>query len=85
MLMQAEGLGVLKCRVDEVQDPTGTMAVTNAVKFRVEMHDVDEVKEAEGYAVGMVFVLEKGAGSTFRMVSEKVSREWVEVEGNGNA
>ena len=84
MLTQAEGLGVLKCRMDEVQDPAGTMTVTKGVKFRVEMHDVDEVKEAEGYAVGMLFVLEKGAGSTFKMIFEKMSREWASVEGKGD-
>jgi serine/threonine-protein kinase HSL1 (negative regulator of Swe1 kinase) len=40
MLTQAESLGVLKCRLDKVQDPAGAMTPMKAVKFCVEVRSL---------------------------------------------
>ena len=67
----------LKCQLDEVRDPAGVMAVMKAVKFRVEFHELDPQQEAElGYRVSVVMTLEKGAVSTFRLVHQRLQREW---------
>ncbi|KAI0251441.1 kinase-like domain-containing protein [Lactifluus subvellereus] len=76
VLIHADGLGILKCRLDEVADPAGVMGVTKAVRFRVEVHAASEAQEAAGYHTVLQLVQEKGAASSFRLVFGRLRREW---------
>jgi serine/threonine-protein kinase HSL1 (negative regulator of Swe1 kinase) len=73
MLMDAEGSGVLKCKLDELRDPAGVMAVLKAVRFRVE---VRHAEKETGYTTVLRFVQEKGAMSSFKAVFSRVQRDW---------
>lgn len=76
MLIQAEGMGTLKCKLPEAKDPAGVMATVKAVKFRVEMKIPTTVQAIAGYTVAMNLVMEKGANSSFRLVYSRLRREW---------
>jgi serine/threonine-protein kinase HSL1, negative regulator of Swe1 kinase len=72
MLEGSDGLGVLKCRLDDVKDPVGVMNVLKAVKFRVELHHLRQ----EGYEVSLFLVHEKGAMETMKEVFKRLRKEW---------
>jgi serine/threonine-protein kinase HSL1, negative regulator of Swe1 kinase len=76
VLIHADRLGILKCRLDEAADPAGVMGVTKAVRFRVEVHTATEAQEAAGYQTLLQLVQEKGAASSFRLVYGRLRREW---------
>ncbi len=76
MLLQAEGMGVLKCRLEEMRDPVGIMATVKAVKFRVELKIPQTVQAIAGYTVALNIVMEKGAMSSFKLVNSRLRREW---------
>lgn len=76
MLLQADGMGTLKCRLEEVRDPVGIMATVKAVKFRVELKIPPTVQAIAGYTVALNIVMEKGALSSFKMVYGRLRREW---------
>ncbi|KAH9962640.1 kinase-like domain-containing protein [Russula dissimulans] len=76
VLIRADGLGILKCRLDEITDPAGVMGVTKPVRFRVEVHSANEEQEAAGYQTVLQLVQEKGAASSFRLVYGKLRHEW---------
>ena len=76
VLIHADGLGILKCRLDEVADPVGVMGVTKAVRFRVEVHTASDAQEAAGYQTMLQLIQEKGAASSFRLVFGRLRREW---------
>ncbi|KAI0091680.1 kinase-like domain-containing protein [Irpex rosettiformis] len=76
MLLQAEGMGTLKCKLPEAKDPAGVMATVKAVKFRVEMKIPTTVQAIAGFTVAMNVVLEKGANSSFKLVYSRLRREW---------
>ncbi|KAE9399987.1 kinase-like protein [Gymnopus androsaceus JB14] len=42
ILEDAEGLGVLRCRLDEVRDPNGILSALKAVKFKVVVRQTEE-------------------------------------------
>lgn len=91
VLEGAEGLGVLKCRLDEVKDPSGVMGVLKAAKFRVEVHHYpsDDMKgkgraSEEGYEVSLLLVYEKGATESFKEVYRRLKRDWeMDIIGGG--
>ena len=73
----------LKCKLDEVRDPAGVMSVAKAAKFRVEFHALNTNDAEEGracYQVVMEMILEKGAMSTFKLVHQRLKKEWDFVE-----
>jgi serine/threonine-protein kinase HSL1, negative regulator of Swe1 kinase len=76
VLIHADGLGILKCRLNEVVDPATVMGVVKAVRFRVEVHAASEAQEAAGYQTVLQLVQEKGAASSFRLVYGRLKREW---------
>ncbi|KAJ7504479.1 kinase-like domain-containing protein [Mycena galericulata] len=73
VLEDSEGLGVLKCRLDEARDPTGLMSPVKAEKFRVEVQRLFD----EGQVVSLHLVHEKGSVDTFKEVYKRLRREWV--------
>ncbi|KZP01684.1 Pkinase-domain-containing protein [Calocera viscosa TUFC12733] len=76
LLQNADGPGVLKCRLDEIRDPAGVMAVTKAVRFRVEFHLTTSVQNAAGYTTVMTLIQEKGALSTLKVIYARFRQEW---------
>ena len=75
-LVQAEGMGILKCRLEETRDPAGVMATVKPVKFRVEMRIPTTVQAVAGYTVALNMVMERGAHSSFKLVYGRLRREW---------
>lgn len=73
VLEDAEGLGVLKCRLDEVRDPNGLMSVVKAVKFRVEVCRPSEDAICQ---VSLFLVHEKGSMDSFKEVYKRLQRDW---------
>ncbi|TDL23777.1 Pkinase-domain-containing protein [Rickenella mellea] len=76
VLAQAEEFGILKCKLDEIRDPAGVMAVAKAVQFRVVVHSATHSQSNAGYAVSLVMIQEKGALSSFKLVYNRLLREW---------
>ncbi|KAJ7115870.1 kinase-like domain-containing protein [Mycena epipterygia] len=74
VLEDSEGLGVLKCRLDEVRDPNGLMSVVKAAKFRVEVQRFFE--HATSQAVSLLLVYEKGSVDSFKEVYKRLRRKW---------
>lgn len=75
-LFQGEGLGVLKCKLDEYKDPAGVLPVVKAMRFRVEVHKPSPLQDVAGYEVLVCLVLEKGASSSLQMVYTRLKRNW---------
>jgi serine/threonine-protein kinase HSL1, negative regulator of Swe1 kinase len=76
-LIQADGMGTLKCRLEETKDPAGVMATVKPVRFRVEMRIPTTVQAVAGYTVASNVIMEKGAHSSFKLVLARLRREWV--------
>ncbi|KAI0051029.1 Pkinase-domain-containing protein [Auriscalpium vulgare] len=76
ILTQAEETGILKCKVDEMVDPVGVMGVAKAVRFRVEVHRPTPPQTLAGYSTTLQLVQEKGALSSFKLVYNRLRREW---------
>jgi len=70
ILEDAEGLGVLRCRLDEIRDPNGILSAMKAVKFKVVVRQTEE-------GVFLMVVYEKGSVDSFREVCKRLRREWV--------
>ncbi|KAL5531531.1 hypothetical protein ACEPAG_4408 [Sanghuangporus baumii] len=67
----------LRCHLDEVRDPAGVMATVKAVKFRVEVRRLDMGQTNESpYIVSVDMILEKGSLSSFRLVHQRIRRDW---------
>ncbi|THH14632.1 hypothetical protein EW146_g5724 [Bondarzewia mesenterica] len=73
VLTQAEGLGVLKCKTDEYMELVG---IAKAAKFRVEVHGTTPSQLVAGYQTALHMVQEKGPLSTFKLVYNRLRREW---------
>ncbi|KAG9041278.1 hypothetical protein FS837_012477 [Tulasnella sp. UAMH 9824] len=78
VLQNSEGPtgGILKCKLDEVRDPAGVMAVVKAVRFRVEFHHTSSSHAIAGYITSFTLVQEKGALSSFKLIFNRLRREW---------
>ncbi|KAG7444326.1 Pkinase-domain-containing protein [Guyanagaster necrorhizus] len=71
VLVDSEHLSVLKCRVDEMKDPSGVKGMLKPVKFRVEV-------DAEvGAALTLIMVQEKGSTESFKEIYRRLRRDWV--------
>ena len=75
-LAHTEGLGILKCKLDEVRDPAGMMALVKAVRFRVEVRRPSTSQSNAGYEVLLRLVQEKGASSSFQAVYARLRKNW---------
>ncbi|KAI9453420.1 kinase-like domain-containing protein [Lactarius psammicola] len=76
VLIHADELGILKCRLDDIADPAAVTGVAKAVRFRVEVHAASEAQETAGYQTVLQLLQEKGAASSFRLVYSRLRREW---------
>lgn len=78
LLTQAEGMGVLKCSLPDskLRDSSGTVTTIKGVKFRVEVQKPSSVQAIAGFQVVLALVLEKGAATSFKMVYNRLRREW---------
>jgi hypothetical protein len=64
------------CTMDGTRDSTGSAVIAKAVTFRVEMHRPTAGQKAAGYQVELAFLQEKGALSSFKLVLNRLRREW---------
>ncbi|KAJ3772219.1 Pkinase-domain-containing protein [Lentinula raphanica] len=77
ILEDVEGLGVLKCKLDEIRDPNGIMSAMKPVKFKVDVRQMDK----EPF---LILIHEKGSAETFREVCKRLRREWtLDLVGSG--
>ncbi|KAJ3790399.1 kinase-like domain-containing protein [Lentinula aff. detonsa] len=70
ILEDEKGLGVLKCRLDEVRDPNAIMTALKPVKFKVDVRQADK-------ELFLILIHEKGSMDSFREVFKRLQREWV--------
>lgn len=69
----------LRCHLDEVRDPAGVMATVKAVKFRVELRRLDmhwHPSDESAFTVSVDMLLEKGSLASFRLVHQRLKRDW---------
>lgn len=52
------------------------MAISKPVRFRVELHNVTHAHSVSGYTTSLTMVQEKGALSSFKLVYNRLRREW---------
>jgi serine/threonine protein kinase len=75
MLEDSEALGILRCRLEEVKEPSGVMSVLKAVKFRVELQQFfghrDDIP-----TVLLALIHEKGSIETFKEIYKRLERDW---------
>ncbi|KAK7012265.1 CAMK/CAMKL/GIN4 protein kinase [Favolaschia claudopus] len=72
VLEDSDGLGILKCRLDESRDTTGLMSVIKAAKFRVEVQ-----RSPDDEAASLLLTHEKGSMDSFKEVYKRLRRDWV--------
>lgn len=82
-----EGAGTLKCRVEEIRDPSGNHATVKALKFRVEFTTQTfgtplsqspalNSFNSKQFNSFVTLVMEKGAHSTFKIVQAHLRNLW---------
>ena len=76
ILEDLEGLGVLRCRLDEAKDPIGVMSLVKAVKFRVEFQHLFRNRDDGLPMVSLALIHEKGSIETFKEVYKRLERDW---------
>ncbi|KAF7309721.1 CAMK/CAMKL/GIN4 protein kinase [Mycena indigotica] len=74
VLGDAEGLGVLHCRLEDTKHPSVLMATMKAVQFRAEVQRFVHARNEESVSVRVVY--EKGSVDTFKEVCKRLSRNW---------
>lgn len=57
-------------------DPAGVMAVVKAVRFRVDFHHTNSSHAVSGYITSLTLIQEKGALSSFKLIFNRLRREW---------
>lgn len=68
----------LQCQLDDVRDPAGLMEVTKAVRFRIDMRNSSPgPNETNQQQCLLELVYEKGSLSTFRLICQRLRRDWV--------
>jgi hypothetical protein len=58
------------------KDPSGVMGTIKPVKFRVEIHGVSHSHAIAGYTTSLSIIQDKGALSTFKLLYNRLRREW---------
>ncbi|KAL0570995.1 serine/threonine-protein kinase gin4 [Marasmius crinis-equi] len=74
VLEESEGLGVLKCKMEETRDSAG-MVLKKATKFRVEVREVGGGPLDS--ALSLVLIHERGSIDRFREGFDRLKREWI--------
>lgn len=70
------GGSTLRCRIEEVVDPTGTMVISKALRFRVEIRPSTGPHYAAGFLSVLVLVHEKGQPASFTELCARLRRGW---------
>ncbi|KAF9266853.1 Pkinase-domain-containing protein [Marasmius fiardii PR-910] len=73
VILKSEGLGVLKCKVDEIKDRAGV--TLKATKFRVELREGGG--EVSDDSLTLVLIHERGSIDRFKEIYEKLDRAWI--------
>jgi len=73
MLDEPEKLGILRCRLEEVKDPSGLLSMLKAVKFRVEFQ---QLRDDSMPMVSLAVIHGKGSIETFKEVYKRLERDW---------
>ncbi|KAH7885850.1 Pkinase-domain-containing protein [Phlebopus sp. FC_14] len=71
-----EEAGVLKCKFDEVKDPSSVLTLARSVRFRVEVHQPTMQQAMAGARVVLHLIQEKGASSSFQAIFRRLRRVW---------
>lgn len=84
-LEDAEKLGVLKCRSQDVKDASNMMVGLKTVKFRVELQWPAPSLCRDGYLVALLVVQEKGPLEGFKAIFHELERIWTLDNGGSRA
>ena len=76
VLEDSEGSGILRCRLEEVKDPSGVMGVLKAVKFRVELQAPSPQRGEGAPTAVLTLIHEKGSIETFKEIYKRLTRDW---------
>ncbi|KAG6821187.1 hypothetical protein H0H93_004007 [Arthromyces matolae] len=78
VLQDSEGPGVLKCRLEEVKEPSGIMNVLKAVKFRVETQGPQICAKGGDLipVISLTAIHEKGSAETFKEICRRLENQW---------
>ncbi|KIL69476.1 hypothetical protein M378DRAFT_69704 [Amanita muscaria Koide BX008] len=71
VLLDPEGLGTLKCRLDQKQSGVAR----TIAKFRVEMHLLADAQET-GYQASLQVIRESGSEQVFKDIWDRLRRHW---------
>ncbi|KAG8846080.1 hypothetical protein FRB91_001184 [Serendipita sp. 411] len=74
--VNVEGTGTLTCIFNGANDPAGVMAPVKPVRFRIEFHTVTRPHAVAGFTTSIVIIQEKGALSTFKLLYNRLRRDW---------
>ena len=75
-LEESEKLGILKCRFNDVRDPSAAVTGSKYVKFRVELQWPTPRLFRDGYVVSLLLVHEKGPYEAFKQIYQQLARSW---------
>ncbi|KAG8700761.1 hypothetical protein FRC09_005773 [Ceratobasidium sp. 395] len=70
------GGGTLRCRIEGMVDPSGTVTVSKPLRFRVEIRPTAGVRYAAGYLSEIALVQEKGNPAGFNALCARLRRGW---------
>ncbi|KJA23602.1 hypothetical protein HYPSUDRAFT_76926 [Hypholoma sublateritium FD-334 SS-4] len=84
-LEDAEKLGVLKCRSQDIKDAGNIMVGLKTVKFRVELQWPAPSLCRDGYLVALLVVQEKGPLDGFKAIFHELERIWTLDNGGSRA
>lgn len=73
-------MGTLKCRLGEIKDLSGKIAVMKATRFKVELHNPSISQQQAGFEASLHLIHEKGSAETFRAVFGRLRDSW-ELDG----
>ncbi|QRV88859.1 Serine/threonine-protein kinase [Ceratobasidium sp. AG-Ba] len=66
----------LRCKMDEIVDPSGTVMVSKTLRFRVEIRPTTGAQYASGYLSELLVVQEKGQSASFNALCVRLRRGW---------
>ena len=75
-LEESEKLGILKCRSNDIKNPSATITGSKCIKFHVELQWPTPRLFRDGYHVSLLLVHEKGSLEAFKRLYQQLAREW---------
>ena len=73
-------IDTLRCRLGEIKDLSGKIAVMKAMRFKVEMHNPSILQQQAGFEASLHLIHEKGSAETFQTVFKRLQESW-ELDG----